>query len=511
RRLSLATIGILLYHFLFWQAGYGINLWFFSTFLMVTLLWCSPEFLPSKKIILLGIGTFLTGGLVVWHHSLLSQIVHLTSFVLFTGFVLQPRLRCLLYGLLTSLTTLLLVPQVGWRFLRHRQSAWQRTFNVSRWGRLLVAPLCFSSIFLWMFRTGNDSFLSFTNYLGEQSFLTLSDFLLHFSWSQVGFTFLGFLIIGTVFSTQPVRIFTQWDIRAPNYLYRRRLQLTHSFKMLALKSELLTGLLLMGLVNTMLLLVNYFDITLLWFKFDYSQVDLSAALHEGTYQLIASILLSMGILLYFFRCNLNFYQKNQWLKRLAYLWILQNFILIISVGLRTYYYIYVYGLAYKRIGMLVFLLLTLFGLFTLWQKISYKHSFSYLLRQNLWATYLVFVGLCGINWDGLLVRYNLAHPHAISKEVDASFLLARADHTLFMLYQQKEKLSDTSSEKRNTRNLRQLASRIEHFMNTYEKRRWVAWNYADAHTYRLLKEHYSTDLVGFYPHPSYQQFLSGIE
>ena len=65
------------------------------------------------------------------------------------------------------------------------------------------------------------------------------------------------------------------------------------------------------MVNVLLLVVNIIDINWLWIDFNPKSIDnLSQLVHEGTYVLIFSILLSMAIIEYFFRGNINFYKKN---------------------------------------------------------------------------------------------------------------------------------------------------------------------------------------------------------
>src|SRR4029078_3225426 len=128
---------------------------------------------------------------------------------------------------------------------------------------------------------------------------------------------------------------------------------------------------------------NCVDITYVWFGFTYNNdINLSEYVHEGTGLLIFSILLAMVLLLFFFRGNLNFYKQNKWLRAGAYAWLLQNSILAVSVLFRDYYYIQHYGLAYKRIGVLIFLAMVLMGLITVFIKIQKRKTAYYLLRVN---------------------------------------------------------------------------------------------------------------------------------
>ena len=126
----------------------------------------------------------------------------------------------------------------------------------------------------------------------------------------------------------------------------------------------------------------------------------------------------MTIIIYFFRGKLNFYSKNQFLKTLAYIWIGQNALLAASVLMRNMQYINSFGLAYKRIGVLIFLILIIIGLATMVQKVAQRKSFFYLLNANSWATYIVLIFATSISWDTYITNYNLKF-----KEVDFIFLV----------------------------------------------------------------------------------------
>jgi hypothetical protein len=124
---------------------------------------------------------------------------------------------------------------------------------------------------------------------------------------------------------------------------------------------------------------------------------------------------------YFFRKNLNFYTKNTLLKQLVFVWIAQNAFLVLSVLVRNLQYIQGFGLAYKRIGVLLFLIATLVGLATMVVKVAQQKTFSYLLRINTWAVLLILSLAAFINWDVFITRYNITHFE--KEKVDYDFLI----------------------------------------------------------------------------------------
>jgi hypothetical protein len=224
-------------------------------------------------------------------------------------------------------------------------------------------------------------------------------------------------------------------------------------------------------------------------------MSLKEFVHEGTWLLIVSILLSMAILLHQFRGNLNFHPNNRTLLMLASAWLVQNFILGVSVFLRNYHYISFHGLAYKRIGVIVFLLLMLVGLASLYVKIRQRKTFFYLLRVNAWAAFAMLVGLGTIDWDSTIVKYNLAHWN--KGEIDVDNYLAMSDKVLPLLYADKDLVREQMS-KHQENEVRwvtqldpevfgiELDRRRELFMERYDDQDWQSWTLADERTYRAL-------------------------
>jgi len=188
----------------------------------------------------------------------------------------------------------------------------------------------------------------------------------------------------------------------------------------------------------------------------------------------------MGILLYYFRKNLNFIQKNQLLKKAAYCWIIQNAILTFSVAVRNSRYIEYHGLAYKRIGVMIFLILTLFGLTTMFFKIKEKKNLSYLLHRNSWALYFALLLTCLINWDTFITKYNLTTN--TKSNIDVPWLLTDvSDKNLFILLENKEVLATKPSypsiKKHRIETL--MKRKLIHFKQKQVGLSWLSWNYAD--------------------------------
>jgi len=252
---------------------------------------------------------------------------------------------------------------------------------------------------------------------------------------------------------------------------------------LNLKNEFRSAVILTSLVNLLLLIINIIDIYWVWFNFELTNdFDLSQFVHEGTYLLILSILLSMGIMLYYFRRNINFYTKKIPLQILSYIWIFQNLILLISVAVRNLHYIEHYDLAYKRIGVFFFLTFVLFGLITLYLKIKNKKTIYYLLKTNALALYAGFILFAIPDWDTIIAKHNLKAQ--VKENIDIQFLLSLDEKTFPMINEDKEvlKLIETNS------NYERYNHKINNFITDYESKSFFSWNYADYKSYKYFND-----------------------
>lgn len=179
--------------------------------------------------------------------------------------------------------------------------------------------------------------------------------------------------------------------------------------------------------------------------------------------------------------------------------MIQNMILIISVFIRDGYYIEFYGLTHKRIGVLVFAILCIIGLSTVYLKVAKRKTFFYLLKLNGNIWFALLLAFSTINWDVFIVKYNLSHSDSIS--VDADYLLSLTDKTLPLLDQNRAKFEKISVESLNGREIpnpethdsfnERLNNRINYFQERYEKVGWLSWNLPDwkvANYFKISKK-----------------------
>jgi len=409
-------ISVFLFDFLFWKATIGVNLPIFTLVLVAYLVAVDLASLRTRGVSISLICLVLSMILVITHNSITSIVSHMASVVMFSGFYYQRNIRSVIAALPTGFFNFFTAPfntglgNIPFSPLKGSSG------KVWQYIKLSMISIAVFLIFFTLYKVANPVFNELVMQVFESFLNFLERILEQISLPRLLFILLGaFIALGVLFNGQIVH-YANWDIKGVDKIFPPKDGVLKSgygdSDLFSLPNENRLGIMIMTLVNLLLIIVNVIDIKWLWFGFEYlPDMNLSQLVHEGTYVLILSILLSMAIMLYFFTGNLNFYEKNRWLVWLAGLWMMQNTIVVISVAIRNFHYIHYYGLAYKRIGVLVFLFLTLIGLLTLAIKIYNKRSAYFLWRVNSWAAILTLVIISSVNWDLLIARHNLAHPY----------------------------------------------------------------------------------------------------
>jgi hypothetical protein len=280
------------------------------------------------------------------------------------------------------------------------------------------------------------------------------------------------------------------------FIKRSKNKFRKSFKLNGLKNELKAAIFMLLILNAILIVLNGLDIYWVWFNFEWNGLTLKQFVHEGTYLLILSIIISIIIVLYFFRNNLNFYNNNHLLKYLSYFWLAQNAILAVSVGIRNYWYIYFFSLAYKRIGVIIFLLLCLYGLYTVIIKVKNKKSDFWLMKSNAYALVVVLVICSVFNWDTIIAKYNFKNSNRSFVHFD--FLASLSDKSL--PYHDKPKAELTLIENLQKENFpseriyyitseqyfQTIENRKESFKLNWESKNFLSWNLPEYLAYKKL-------------------------
>jgi hypothetical protein len=507
----LLPLGAVLFDWLFWEEKGGPNMLVFTVFIVAAQLYLLPRQAAVRRSAYFWLavgGSLFSGAMVAVYGSAAAALACLASLALLLGYVNQPHLKLLLYAGLTAVGSGV---QAGLRVLGSLRPPTNARGGVRRswfYGRLLLVPLVILGAFHVLFAVANPRYDALSSRLLEQLVDWLARLLPAISLPHLIFFSFGFLVTAGTLVVVPVYFFADHESHFGEFIRRQRDRVAslavrrpdfrpRTLRMLDLRKEYFAALAVFGMVNLLLLVVNLIDINWLWFGFvPKPGFDLTQFVHEGTYVLILSILLAMGIVLWFFRRNLNFYGPGlRGLRWGATVWVLQNAVLAVSVGLRNYYYINSCGLAYKRIGVCFFLLLVFFGLVTVLLKIWQRRSAYSLVRLNSLAVYAVVLLLAAGNWEVWIARYNL---QSQVRKVDIGFLLDMPGRVLPTLVANRALLNRvptlTSEGEYGRVELltaadaqRRLDAAVDRWLRRYEKQAdWQGRTYTDWQTYNQL-------------------------
>lgn len=478
----------------FWNMELGLNLTLFALVAMVVAVGRYGWSGISKPARISFIGTAIAALMVYVHHSSIAMLATIGGLMLFAGLVHEPALRSVFYALPQAFCSFVIAPtqlRAGIAKVRgDEDGAGDRS-----WVRLGLLPLLVTLVFVLLYRGGNPKFEAMTAGLFDGLFNLLGDLFT----PRVFFFMLGLMVSAAIVRRMAPELTARFEAPLTDALVRlreKRPTWAAPSPNLALERERRGAIILLAMVNAVLLVVNLIDISWVWIGFTVPEdFSLKQFVHEGTWLLIISILLSIGVLLYLFRGNLNFHPRNAVLKQLAMVWIAQNFILGISVFLRNWHYISFHGLAYKRIGVIVFLALVLIGLVTLFRKVRDRRSFFYLVRVNGWAWFVMLIGLTLVDWDSTIVRYNLRHDNP--GEIDIDNYLHMSDKVLPMLYADLDKVQE-QMQRHSTNRVRwvehldpaqfrrELDEKRSRFILRMETQHWQESNWADQRTMAAL-------------------------
>ncbi|PCI97918.1 MAG: hypothetical protein COB15_06990 [Flavobacteriales bacterium] len=494
-QLGLFILGSILFNWFFWKEELGLNLLLYNIFIIGTLSIIYPKSIKEKRTLLMVSACTITALMVFFYGSTISKVTNLTSLLIFIGYVHQPQIKSIFFAGFTSILNFFRFPiKQIFKSLNKNNTSESAVITSLKKIKLVVIPLIFLFIFYWIFKAANPKFDIITKELGDKISILFEWLFSDISWIRIPFFLFGCIIIAAFIYHENITLYLNKEIGFKDIIKRKRKKrvvLSENEKRMfqpkvfplsiGLKNEYRSAIILVGMVNLLLFFINYLDVSWLWFDFEYKKdLNLSQFVHEGTYLLILSILLSMGIILYFFRRNLNFLPKNKLIKQLSILWIFQNMILVISVGLRNFYYIQEYGLAYKRIGVIVFLLLTLIGLITLIFKITKLKSAFCLIKINSIAVYSSFIFLSLFNWDIIIANHNLSNLK--SRKVDVTFLLTLSENTLPLIDKHSAILDTKGVRYQGGNHHFTFNWKVQHFLEKQKDHSWLSMNLSKLKT-----------------------------
>ncbi len=410
----LLIISVALYSWLFYHQLPGINLLLFSVALVVMLLIRNKSLLKDTAWYVAASGAIVSGVCVMLYGTWLAFSANILSLSLVSAISISKGSSVILAGIYSLYSYLSALGFMVVDFIERRAQKSNPKGN-KFWVKLCIGVGIFIVIivFFILYRQANPLFKDLTNKINL-------DFI---SWPWVRFTFLGFVLLYGFFYARNFPGLYRWDINIPKDLNKEKTLEEGNMlfgKKINEHGERISGVILLSLLNIMLLVVNVLDVIYMWIAKELpAGMTLSDYLHQGTTTLIISIIFAILIILFYFRGYINFSEKNKNIKWLAFIWLLQNVFVLISTGYRNLLYVSEYNLTYKRLGIYIWLALTLIGLITTIYKLYRKKTNLFLFKANSWAFYLFLVVFACFNWDSVITKFNIRN----SKSIDKNYLV----------------------------------------------------------------------------------------
>lgn len=165
--------------------------------------------------------------------------------------------------------------------------------------------------------------------------------------------------------------------------------------------------------NLVFALQNGLDIAFLWSGAPLpGDMTLAEYAHRGAYPLIATALLAALFVLVTLRPGTPT-GESPLVRRLVYVWIAQNVVLVASTMHRTFDYIEAYSLTRLRIAALVWMALVAVGLVLVCIRLWRRKSGPWLINANL-AAALVALTICSaVDLGAVAARWNVRHAREV--------------------------------------------------------------------------------------------------
>lgn len=486
-----------LFPVLFYQKQIGVNLLLYNALLLIGTSLVGKLDLRYRFSLIVVLGTWLSAIFVVVNGSVFSVAINILSLFLFAGITLFPQSRNLLNSSVISIIAFFSSQLDFFNNLQISASGNKIMLSIIRFVKIVIVPVIVVFVFVLIYKAANPVFegmmSSFFNFLGRINSWIVDNIGLSLLFTIIfGMALSNYFILGKA-NTSMVNL----DSGSKVDMVRLRRKSSIKRKFTALKSEYKSAVLLFIMLNVLLLIINVIDVYWVWFNFEWNGEYLKQFVHEGTYLLILSIIISLFISIFYFRGNINFFKNNKLLKILAYIWLSQNAILVFSVAIRNFWYINYFSLAYLRIGVIFFLILTLYSIYSVFIKIKNRKTTYYLFSRNSMVIYMLLIVMSLINWDVIIAKYNFSHSETAFVHFD--FLSNLSDNALPYLDKNEEELLlmdnyqkqefDFRKQYMNSSDYKKkVEKRKEDFIDSWAKSSWQEWNMAGESAYRKMLE-----------------------
>lgn len=414
RAFQLTILLTAIFDYLFYDTDPGLSVGFFAAILLSAQLLTTSS-ARSKRLFLIASLTILSSLISVWEFSLSNALVLLVLLTAWVGEIHFTKLANIQSRIVQSLWNTLKAPLLPFIYQNHYEFAsttkYPTLVRLGGWLRMALMPLMATTIFLILFSNGNAIFGD----LVSKGLKNIGDWLTHIeipTFARVMMWLFVFLFIFTYLAPLPIKESLSLDQKPPILLNQQ----TGTYRAQQFN-------LLLVLLNALFLFVNGIDAFYLWMHQNLPKnVTYSEFVHNGVYNLIATVILSSILLVWAFGAKYRSVITTR-LKTLGLLLILQDLFLLSSVALRLNLYIEAYQLSLLRVGVLLFLCLVAIGFIFLTRYLLQAKTFGWLFWCNAAVTFCMFFVLQIVDLKAVVASYNVnAWEHDQKQTLDLDYL-----------------------------------------------------------------------------------------
>jgi len=460
----LLMAGILSYSYLFYEQSAGINFLVF-TFILIGILCARNQYLLMRRSIWLPlIGSIVSAVCICLYGKGLAVFTNIVSLSILSIRFIGPE-NSLLLSLVHSVYSYVSAPiRMCIDAFRRLKTDGTQAGTERKSGLLFyLVPLVVFLVFFGLYRGSSSLFKNLTDQLSL-------DFI---SIDWLFFTFGGsILLYGFYYAIRQKGLLSLEEAWKDKITPSGVGTFTFMGRAVSILSEQKSGITMLVLLNLLILVVNVLDVQFLLLGSRIPEgMTHSELVHQGIDSLIASIIIAIVIILWYFRGEQNF-AKNNTLRILAYVWIAQNVIMITFNAYKNGLYIEESSLTYKRIGVFVYLLLATIGLILTAVKLKQVKTTWFLLKSNAVAAYVALLMSCLVNWDLLITRFNIAQSEQKNTVLDAQYIALLSESVVPDLYEWLNKHKDPYDSTVKS----MLSEKVREFMIDYELTDWRSWS-----------------------------------
>ncbi len=395
-----------LFVIIFYEQNPGLNIGILGILVSVLTYFNTEESHKTKTFLALFVTSILSSFAFAWYGDFVSFLAIFASLFILGFKSKNNDLKSIFVIPVFAINFMTFIYRVfqfeQWFPLKKTESFWQKILAV------ILIPAILLLIFFGIYTKGSSHFASF-----------FSDYELDINlWEFIVFAVMGFFLSFNFFNFQIYEFISKQNHYLKNNFSNEDKVAKPTYDFLDLNSERLSGIVSFLGLNILLL---FFIVT-----FNYEQFvelpkatanQLAEETHERVGAVIASIVMAIVVIMFYFKGSFNFDKNAKWLIFLAQIWVFLNGILVLSAFAKNTEYVVNLGLTYKRLGVYAFLLLSIIGLVFTFIKIQKKKTNAFLFNQMFWYVYGTILMCSFVNWGNLATIYNIEN-----NKVDFEFL-----------------------------------------------------------------------------------------